>query len=465
MGTAGGPNIPKLRSAAIILDPSNFKGTSFARDRNLLDYSTWQLNGTSATGFGRNGGSDENIIISGTGPFGETTLIWEARPNGAGGADGGWVSDYFNIDHTKKYRFSVWVRRTVFVNGRFYFGLYGGSATSGNAGVYRSDNTTNYTNPYSYVTSDPPSTSELPNNEWCLVVFHVWPSDSGNVSRDPLSGRYTVANGKIGDVSLDFKWRTDGTRARHRTYLFYAESTEPRQQWVYPRVDLIDGTEPSIEELLGGSSRGLKNKVNRSQQFFIANNSRIRRYGNLPTKRNYAIDLDGTNDYIDLGSDITYKTTGGWTVETVVNFDSVPGSYDNVTSPGNFIGSDSITYNSWYWSVLSGKLALWNRSPGTWRYGSTTLSANTWYHTTLVCQPSGTSYQMYLNGIAEGGDHTTYSWNSSYAGLKIRYIGRGNGSNVRQINGQIGYFKVTTEAMSDKEVYNSFNSISRRFNL
>jgi len=72
---------------------------------------------------------------------------------------------------------------------------------------------------------------------------------------------------------------------------------------------------------------------------------------------------------------------------------------------------------------------------------------------------------MYLNGIPEGGDHTTYSWNASYAGLKIRYIGRGNASNIRQINGKIGYFKVTTEAMSDEEVYNSFNSIRRRFGI
>ena len=72
---------------------------------------------------------------------------------------------------------------------------------------------------------------------------------------------------------------------------------------------------------------------------------------------------------------------------------------------------------------------------------------------------------MYLNGIAEGGDHTTYSWNSSYAGLKIRYVGRGNSGNPRRINGQIGYFKVTTEAMSNEEVYNSFNSIRRRFGL
>ena len=121
--------------------------------------------------------------------------------------------------------------------------------------------------------------------------------------------------------------------------------------------------------------------------------------------------FDGTDDDIDLGSDVTFKTSGGWTVESVARYNSVAGGYNNVTSPANFIGSDSISYNSWYWSVLSGKLALWNISPGVWKYGSTTLQQDTWYHVTIVCSDDGTSYQMYLNGVAEGGDHTTYSWN------------------------------------------------------
>ena len=464
MGTAGGPNIPKRDSIAVLLDPSNVKSTSFARDQNILDYSTWQLNGTSATGFSRNGLAEENAIISGTGPFGETTLLWEARPSdSASNSDGGWNSSQFSIDNSKLYRFSVWVKRTVYIDGRFYFGTRGYGSVGG---VLHRDNVDNSnTNPYAWTSSDPPTTSQLPNSTWVLVVFHVWPAGSGTGSTHPDSGRYTISGGKYGSISRDFVWRPETTTSVHRTYLYYSVSNEPRQQWVYPRVDIVDGTEPSIDDLLSGKTRGNTNLVNRDQQFYISNNARIRRYTSLPTAINYAIDLDGTDDYLDLGSDTTFKSNGGWTVETVVNFDSVPGSYDNTTAPGNFIGSDSITYNSWYWSVLDGKLALWNRSPGVWKYGSTTLSSGTWYHTTLVCQPSGTSYQMYLNGIPEGGDHTTYSWNASYAGLKIRYIGRGRASNPRQINGKIGYFKVTTEAMTDEEVYNSFNSMRRRFGI
>lgn len=187
---------------------------------------------------------------------------------------------------------------------------------------------------------------------------------------------------------------------------------------------------------------------------------------NLTFNNDGTFKLNSSNpDYVDLGSDQVIKTTGGWTVESWVKFDTVPGSYDNVNSPGNFIGSDSVTYNSWYWSVLYNKLALWNISPGTWRYGSTTLQANTWYQTVLVSDPSGTSYQMYLNGIAEGGDHTTYSWNASYSGLRVRYMGRGNSGNTRRINGYLPITKIYNRALTAEEVYRNFQALRGRYGI
>jgi hypothetical protein len=179
------------------------------------------------------------------------------------------------------------------------------------------------------------------------------------------------------------------------------------------------------------------------------------------------IDLDGTGDYLSLGSDITFKTngaSGGWTVESVVKYDSVAGGYNNNTSPANFIGSSGISYNSWYWSVLNSKLALWNISPGVWKYGSTTLSADTWYHTVLTCFGDGSSYQMYLNGAAEGGDHVSYSWNASYSGLKVQYFGAGQ-TNRRYVNGKIPITRIYNRALSAQEVKQNFNAYKDRFNM
>ena len=179
-----------------------------------------------------------------------------------------------------------------------------------------------------------------------------------------------------------------------------------------------------------------------------------------------SIVFDGTDDYVDLGSDKVFKTTGGWTVESWVNYDVIPTTYNNTTSPANFIGSETAgTHNSWYWSVLESKLSLWNLSPGVWKHGSTILQAYTWYNAVLVCYNSGTSYQMYLNGIAEGGDHTAYSWNASYSGLTIRYIGRGNSANVRLVDGKIPITKVYDRALSAAEVSQNFNALRGRYGI
>jgi hypothetical protein len=186
---------------------------------------------------------------------------------------------------------------------------------------------------------------------------------------------------------------------------------------------------------------------------------------NVSFDANAQITFDGTNDYIDLGADTVYKTGGGWTIESVVYYNSVAGGYNNITSPANFIGSDTISYNSWYWSVLDNKLALWNISPGVWKYGSTTLQSNTYYHIVLVCDNNGTSYQMYVNGNAEGGDHTTYLWNPSYSGLLVRYIGRGNSSNVRVVNGKIPITKIYNRALTATEVQQNYKSYKTRFKL
>ena len=176
-------------------------------------------------------------------------------------------------------------------------------------------------------------------------------------------------------------------------------------------------------------------------------------------------DFNASSTYIDLGSDIVFKNTGGWTVESIVKYRNVPGGYDNVISPGNFIGSDSIVNNSWYWSVLSNKLALWNRSPGVWKYGSTIIQPETWYHAVLTCSDDGTSYQMYLNGEPEGGDHVSYVWNSAYSGLRVRYIGQGNSSNKRRVDGQIPVTRMYDRVLSANEVKQNYLSFKSRFGL
>jgi hypothetical protein len=170
--------------------------------------------------------------------------------------------------------------------------------------------------------------------------------------------------------------------------------------------------------------------------------------------------FNGSSNYIDLGSDVTFKTSGGWSVSSWFNLTQV-----NSGNLYNFIGASAITYNSWYWTVYQSNLALWNMSPGGWYYGSTTIQANTWYNAVLVCSYDGTKYQMYLNGVAEGGTHTSYTWNSDYSGLKVGYIGRGDSSNGRYFYGAYPDFKIYRKELTAAEVLQNFNATRKTYGI
>lgn len=213
---------------------------------NILDYTVWSP-GTSGAeqGFSVNGAALENYRVIDTGPQGSKITVWEARPDSSGNADGGWNTNSIPIDNTKMYRFSVWIRRTVQGNGTAYLGV---NAYGSSNGVLNRSNASNNTNPYFFTSSTPSPTT----GEWSLWVGHVWPKGSGTGGQHPDSGRYTVENGRIGNISQDFVWLEETTTARHRSYLYYATNAETRQQFCYPRVDLCDGSEPTIEDLLSG---------------------------------------------------------------------------------------------------------------------------------------------------------------------------------------------------------------------
>ena len=172
------------------------------------------------------------------------------------------------------------------------------------------------------------------------------------------------------------------------------------------------------------------------------------------------VDLDGTSDYIDLGSDVTISPNNqGWTAEYVFNTDSA-------STLQHFNSAEADDFNANWLALLSSKLAVWDHGQGTWRYGNTQFSSDTWYHIAFV-QESGTSMQFYVNGVAEGGDHTSFSWSSNYSALKTRYIGRYeyNGGYGRYFNGELPVTKLYNRALTAEEVQNNFNGIRSRFGI
>ena len=219
--------------------------------QNLIDPGTWTAGNGSVGVFACNGAVGEQNRYVGTNPWGASAMVWQTVPTSTNDADGGWNTSNFTVNETKLYRFSVWVRRTSATSsGTFYFGLYG----SPSAVVHLSDSVSQG-NPYWHYVG----TGGLVQNQWYLFVGHCFPSSFVGTTPHPESGFYTTA-GKVGanagNIPNDCKWAAGTTSAVHRTYHYYCTDSTTRLEFYWPRVDLVDGSEPSINQLLTNNLAG-----------------------------------------------------------------------------------------------------------------------------------------------------------------------------------------------------------------
>jgi len=235
-------DISNIQSSQVTI---NGNLTSMGTDYNLLDYSIWEAGQTGAIGiFGVYSTGNSRILAED--PWGEEAVVWKSVPNA------GIYCSAQAIDNTKLYRMSWWEKRVenaTATYARYYAGLNGYGSVNGVA--YRSTGAIN-TNPYFWNSSAVPTSADLPAGEWILVVGHVWPAGSGTGSNHPDSGRYKVT-GRFGNISYDYVFLPETTSARSRTLSVY-QANDPNvlHYTVYPRLDIVDGTEPTIAELLSG---------------------------------------------------------------------------------------------------------------------------------------------------------------------------------------------------------------------
>ena len=170
--------------------------------------------------------------------------------------------------------------------------------------------------------------------------------------------------------------------------------------------------------------------------------------------------FDGTNEFIDFGSDIMLSPNNkGWTAEYVFYTHSA-------STLQHFNSAEADDFNANWLAIYQSKLAVWDHGQGVWKYGDTVFNSDTWYHVAFV-QKSGTNMQYYVNGEPEGGDHTSFSFSSSFSALKTRYVGRYeyNGGYSRYFNGEMPVIKLYKQPLDDNQIKRNFNSYKRRFNI
>jgi hypothetical protein len=225
---------------------------------NILNVEEWTLGSGGVGNFSQNGNTGENERVMGTDPWGNSAIVWETRASGDGNADGGWNHSSFSVDNTKLYRMSVWVKRTSSsAGGTFYLGTNGGGQC-----VLRLDGSYGEEcNPY----WDCRGTGGFTQDVWYLVVGHVFPHTYPNSNQHADTGVWTISGGKVGgingcNVGNDMKFGPSTTSLNHRTYHYYCGDSTTRLQFFEPRVDLCDGSEPRITDLLNNT----RNRLNSS---------------------------------------------------------------------------------------------------------------------------------------------------------------------------------------------------------
>ena len=195
----------------------------------------WTLGSGSTAFFNQNGATSENSRIQAPGPYGNSAVIWECGNDTASDADGGYNTDYFNVDKTKTYRYTVWVRRNHSQDGSTYHGTQNVDNLSGGANG----------NPYFW-------SGDLPQlDTWYLLVGIVHPHTHGSTDTG-VSGVYDIQGNQV-LPGTEFKWRSDTTTARFRSYLYYCTDVNVRQYFHDPTLEVVDGTERPLAQFFGNS--------------------------------------------------------------------------------------------------------------------------------------------------------------------------------------------------------------------
>ncbi|GGD07566.1 galactose-binding domain-containing protein [Hyunsoonleella pacifica] len=276
-------------SSAISVTTNN--GTSSAV--NLINTSGWTEGTGSAPGFNKYGTDFENIREFGVGPHGSSELLWKAVPDSGTHNGGGWTTGFIGIDHTKSYRFTVWAKKTNSQEGRTFFAF-----TSKNiAGEFTND----YLDGNSAGGNPFFKASDLPTlDNWYLLVGYV--HHSNYTDTFSIGGVYDGITGSKVDNFPDFKFQTGAIEINQKVYLYDSTNTSDSQFFYGPTLYEINGSEPTIQELINAQPNNSTNSSGISDVWELNNQDIYYTTGNVGIGTDtpqYSLDVNGTGRYSD----------------------------------------------------------------------------------------------------------------------------------------------------------------------
>ena len=218
----------------------------YSHSQNLLDTSTWTVGSGSVSGYIANGKDLENHREVGTDPYGNQSILWKTTPDGdtSSPANGGWSTNTISADHTKTYRFTVWMKKTNSFDGYNVLRAYIYDASSN--GTALNLNGSPVSNPIIEYRAGP----EL--NKWYLYVGFI--HKSSYTGTTAIGGVYDQTNGLKIMSSTDLKFAASSTSFKHNPYLYGGDNPMDALYFWGPTIYEVNGQEPSISEMLNPSS-------------------------------------------------------------------------------------------------------------------------------------------------------------------------------------------------------------------
>lgn len=441
MSVVSGLHLPSPSTGLIMhVDSANRKSSIRSSGTSLINTDNWAVGATSVTGysFNQTTASENALVAISDDPWGGNSIAWETRPSGDGNNDGGWNTSSISIDNTKLYRFSVWVRRTSSTTGgTFYLGT-GGYGQD----VVRTDNSATQGNAY----WECENIGVFTQNVWYLVCGHIYPYGTTYTGRHPDTGMFTVAGGttKVREVNgcnvgQDLKWDAGTTGTLHRTYHFYCGDSTSRLQFCDPRVDLCDGDEPSIGELLTRGPSKLYDTSGNGNHLttvnypkFSSSSAGVTQFSASATQHAYnTLDLRTTTSTV-----ISAARYSGSTRGRIVN------GYQNNWLMGHW-GSTTENYYAGGWVTSS----------------SSGPNDTNWRITAAISDYGSDLYQLYVNGALK------VSNANGVAGPQGISVGRYAPGNSEYSDAELGFILVYNRVLTADEIQQVFNAYRGRYGL
>ncbi|WP_422349035.1 fibronectin type III domain-containing protein [Flagellimonas sp.] len=373
---------------ALLFNPISF----FAQNLIEADLSQWvsgQSGGT--TSFNEFGGHNERITVNG--PFGNQVTVWSAEStatSSGSGQSGGWIHSGLDLNTSKTYRISYWMRSTGSTSCLNNAGVYSVPLSGGsNVSLLRIEsNMAAFTWPTIY-------NAELTTDKWFLIIGYIYAKDA--TTYNFTSGVYDPAtfdssSGNLPTpVATTYNYKFPSSHeeldVRLRNDLWNCQVGEIQYSYS-PRIEEVNGSEPTIQDLLGNNNpldtqapsvpTGLQSTAQSQTTVDLSWNSSTDDVG----VTNYRVYKDGVLDG-NSGNLTTYQATG---LTSGIAYDFTVSAMDAAENESAQSTSISVTTEN---GSSGGGSTVWTKSGSTASYsGEVAIGTST--------VPSG--YQLAVDG-------------------------------------------------------------------